>query len=105
MNYFVVYVTAADEKEARDVADLLLKKRLVACANIFPITSLYWWKGEIENDSEMALIMKTQEKHKNQIISEIRSIHSYEMPCIEFLQISDGNPDYLKWIEEETSSD
>ncbi len=105
MSYFVVYVTTADEKEANKVAHHLLKKRLVACANIFPITSLYWWKGEIQNDSEMVLIMKTQEKHKDQIISEVRSIHSYEVPCIEFLQILYGNPDYLKWIEEETTLD
>lgn len=105
MSYFMVYVTAKDEKEAKDVADILLKKRLVACANIFPINSFYWWKGEIQNDSEIALIMKTREKHTDQIISEIKSIHSYEVPCIEFLQISDGNPDYLKWIEKETTSD
>jgi periplasmic divalent cation tolerance protein len=105
MSYLMVYVTAANEKEAKNVADYLLKKHLVACANIFPINSLYWWKGEIQNDSEVAIIMKTQNKHTKQIIAEIKSLHSYEVPCIEFLQISDGNSDYLKWIEEETTLD
>jgi periplasmic divalent cation tolerance protein len=101
----MVYVTAADEGEAKNLAMALLRKHLVACANIFPMDSLYWWKGKIENEGEAALIMKTQEKHKERIISEIKSIHSYEVPCIEFLEISHGNPDYVKWIEEETNID
>lgn len=101
----MVYVTAANEKEAKYLATYLLKKHLIACANIFPVDSFYWWKGKIENDGEVALIMKTIKKHKDRIISEIKSLHSYEVPCIEFMEIIDGNPDYLKWIEEETSKD
>jgi periplasmic divalent cation tolerance protein len=102
MDFFMVYVTCADEKEGRKIADHLLNRHLVACANMFPIRSLYWWKGTIEDESEIALILKTQGKHREIIISEIKKIHSYEVPCIEFIKIESGNPDYLKWIEEET---
>ena len=104
MDFFVVYVTAKDEEEARKIANHLLKKRLIACANMFKIKSLYWWKGNIESDDEVALIMKTQRSNKESIISEVKAIHSYEVPCIEFLPIEDGNPDYLEWIKNETSS-
>jgi periplasmic divalent cation tolerance protein len=103
MDFYLVYVTAKDEKEGRKISNHLLNLHLVACSNLFPIKSLYWWKGEIEDESEVAIILKTQEKHKEQIISEIKKMHSYDVPCIEFLKIESGNPDYLKWIEEETN--
>jgi periplasmic divalent cation tolerance protein len=103
MDTFMVYVTAKDEDEAEKISHHLLNKRLIACSNIFPIKSLYWWEGKIENESEIALIMKTQEKHKARIIEEIKDMHSYDVPCIEFLPINSGNPDYLDWIIKETS--
>ena len=105
MDVFMIYVTCKDEDEARTISISLLEKHLVACANMIPIKSLYWWKGTIEDDTEVALIMKSQKKHMETIISEIKSLHSYEVPCIEFLPISDGNPDYLKWIIDETEID
>jgi periplasmic divalent cation tolerance protein len=104
MDIFMVYVTAKDEEEAKKISRHLLEKRLIACSNIFPINSLYWWNGKIEDESETALIMKTQEKHKVEIIQVIKKIHSYDVPCIEFLPIKSGNPDYLDWIVNETSS-
>jgi periplasmic divalent cation tolerance protein len=102
MELFMVYVTCEDEEEAMTISKSLLDKRLVACANIFPIRSLYWWEGEMVDDSEVAIIMKTQKRHMERVISEVKSLHSYEVPCIEFLPIPDGNPDYLKWISDET---
>ncbi len=102
MNFSWIYVTAKDEDEARKIAQALLEKHLIACANMFSVKSLYWWKGAIEDESEVAMIMKTRNEHKDKIISEIKAIHSYEIPCIEFLSIEDGNPDFLRWIGEET---
>ncbi len=103
MEIFIVYVTCRDEEEARTISLSLLERHLVACANIFPIKSLYWWNGKIEDDFEVGVIMKTQKTHIDTIISEVKSLHSYEVPCIEFLPISNGNPDYTKWIIQETS--
>lgn len=102
MDFLVVYVTAKNEEEATKIATHLLTKRLIACANMFKIKSLYWWKGNIESDDEVALIMKTRMGNKENIISEVKAVHSYEVPCIEFLPIEDGNPDYLEWIKKET---
>jgi periplasmic divalent cation tolerance protein len=104
MSFLLVYVTTKNDKEAKTIANHLLSKHLIACANMFPIRSLYWWKGEIESDDEVAMIMKTQEMHKQSIISEVKALHSYDVPCIEFFKIEDGNPDYLEWIITETTS-
>jgi periplasmic divalent cation tolerance protein len=103
MDFYVVYATAKDDEEAERIAEQLLKEHLVACANMFPIRSFYWWKGEIQGDSEVALIMKTQKKHIESITSKVKQMHSYEVPCIEFIPIEDGNPEFLKWIQDETT--
>lgn len=104
MNFYIVYVTAKDEEEGERIANRLLNERLIACTNMFPIKSSYWWKGEIVTDSEVALVMKTQKKHLTSITSKVKELHSYEVPCIEFIPIEDGNPEYLKWIEDETTT-
>ncbi len=99
----MVYVTAKDEEEAKKIADTLLEKRLIACANMFPIKSLYRWKGVVENAEEVCLIMKTQTRHVERIISEVKAVHSYEVPCVVSLEITDGNPDFFEWIKNETA--
>ncbi|UCE73098.1 MAG: divalent-cation tolerance protein CutA [Methanomassiliicoccales archaeon] len=103
MSFSVVYVTAKHEREARKIAKALLKKRLIACANMVPIKSIYWWEGAIKSDTEVALIMKTQDINRESIILEVKAIHSYEVPCIVFLPIEEGNPEFLDWIIDETT--
>lgn len=101
----MVYVTCKDREEAQNIARVLLEKRLVACANIYPIHSLYWWKGDIQEDDEIAVMMKTRCDNGDRIIKEVLELHSYDIPCVEFLSLENGNPDYLEWIREETSGE
>ena len=103
MDFLMVYVTCKDGVDAKKIASHMLEKRLVACANMFPVKSMYWWEGKIENEDEMALLMKTQQEHKESIIKEVLALHSYDVPCVEFFEITDGNPDYLEWIKKETT--
>ncbi len=103
MKYTVVFVTAANKKEARKIADGVVKEHLVACVNIVEkIKSIYRWQGKIEKSTEMLLIMKTKISLSKKLIKKVKSLHSYTVPEIIFLPIIDGNPDYLKWIEDET---
>ncbi len=104
MSKFIeVYITAKDEKEAEKLGQILLKERLAGCINIFPnIKSSYWWKGKIENESEVLLIAKTKQELFQQLLSTVKKNHSYTVPCVNALPILEGNPDYLKWLDEET---
>ncbi|MFA5780061.1 MAG: divalent-cation tolerance protein CutA [Elusimicrobiota bacterium] len=103
MKYVVVFVTASNIKEARKIADGVLKEHLVACVNIIEkIKSIYWWQGKIEKSTEMLLIMKTKISLAKKLIKKVKSLHSYTIPEIIFLPIITGNLDYLKWIEKET---
>ena len=97
----MVYVTARDKEEAKSIAKHLLEKRLIACGNIFPIESLYWWEDKIEEDKEFVLIAKTLDERFNKVKEEIKAIHSYSTPCI--LKIgADANAEFLEWVKEET---
>jgi periplasmic divalent cation tolerance protein len=96
------YITAKDRKEARKIALLLVKNRLAACANIFPVESFYWWDGKIQNENEYAIIAKTQKKNIKKLISNVKRIHSYSVPCIVSWPIAEGSRDYLEWVKKET---
>ncbi len=99
----LIYITASNIEEGRKIGQHLTKKRLAACANIVPkIESFYWWEGELCSQSETLVLAKTRCELVKKLISEVKKIHSYTLPCIVSLQISGGNPDFLKWIEEET---
>lgn len=103
MKCSVVFVTAANGKEARKIASVVVKERLVACVNIIKkIESIYWWHGKIEKSQEVLLIMKTKISLAKKLIIKVKSLHSYTVPEIIFLPIIEGNPDYIKWIEDET---
>ena len=96
----IVYITCRDEKEAVKISKYLLEKRLIACSNIHPIRSLYWWKGKIQDEKEYAIIAKTIDKNYNKIKKEVSKIHSYDVPCI--LKIdAEANESYEKWVEKE----
>lgn len=96
------FITCANAKEARKIAQALLRKRLIACANIVPkIESHYWWKGKIAKNSEALLIIKSRKNLVKKIIEEIKALHSYELPVIEFME-TNVNGEAAAWIAKET---
>ena len=100
--YSMVYVTAKDMDEASKIARHLLERRLVACANMFPVHSIYPWWGKVEEADEVGLIMKTKASLVDEVIREVRKVHSYEVPCIVSYKMEKGLKGYLDWIESET---
>lgn len=103
--FVAIYITARTAEEAKDLGHLIVKERLAGCVNIIPkIESMYWWKGKINSHSESVLIAKTRKALVKKLIAFVKRNHSYSVPCINAIPIMDGNPDYLKWLESETSS-
>ena len=101
-----LYVTAKDRNEAVAIGRALVKKRLAACANVFDaVQSIYQWNGSVQDDSEVVLIAKTRDSLVPAAIELVRSLHSYDCPCVVAWPLAHGNPDYLAWIERETRSD
>ena len=103
MSANIVYITASDKVEALKIGRTLVEERLAACANVIDnMTSVYWWEGTIADSAEVVLIAKTKQELVESVISRVKELHSYSCPCIVSWPLSAGNPDYLRWIEEET---
>lgn len=95
-----IIVTCASRKEARKIADRLLIKRLVACANIVSgVESKFWWEGKIDSASETLLMMKTVKANFKKVEAAVLSLHSYEVPEIIAVSIAAGSSSYFNWIE------
>ena len=105
MDVYLVYVTVADVDEAERIARTAVTERLAACANVMDgIHSFYRWEGEVCDGKEAVLILKTTAERRCALQKRIKQLHSYTCPCIVFLPITDGNPDFLKWIADETQA-
>lgn len=96
----IIYITCKDDKEADIIAQHLVQKRLIACANIFPIRSIYRWKEDIAAEKEVALLAKSARKNYEKIKKEVKKMHSYKVPCIIKIN-AEANKEYEKWINEE----
>ena len=103
-NFISVYVTAPSIQVATDISKTLIHEQLVACANILPpMKSFYQWKGNLQEEEELAIIFKTRTSCYSQLELKIREIHPYECPCIIALPVIAGDFQFLKWVKEQTT--
>ena len=99
----VTFITAPNEDEAAGIARSLVEARLAACVNIVRnIRSIYTWQGNIEDDSEVLMIVKTRKSLFNALSAKVRELHSYDVPEIIALPVTEGSEEYLKWLKEST---
>ena len=99
----LIYVTAGSTAEAETIASQLVEERLAACANILgAATSIYWWDDKLNKDSETIFILKTTAELVDQAVTKILALHSYNCPAVVVLDIEQGNPEFLKWINNNT---
>ncbi|MFC3194763.1 divalent-cation tolerance protein CutA [Marinicella sediminis] len=105
MNYqhIQVFISCQNKSEAKKLVESLLADQIIACAQILPeVESFYRWKGQIVNDQECLLLLKTRHRHFSAIEQLVREGHSYDVPEIIAVPLVDGSTDYLKWIDEQT---
>jgi len=101
----VVLVTCGSEDEALKIANILVEDHLAACVNLVaPIRSIYRWEGKIWDEKEWLLIIKTQKHRFEALEKKVKSLHSYSVPEIISLSITNGSSAFLNWIGENTES-
>ena len=102
-HYLLCLVTIDDPAKAARIARALVERKLAACANIMPeIRSIYQWKGEIQDESELLMLIKTTRELFPRLQTAVRELHPYEVPEIIALEIDRGLPEYLQWIDDST---
>lgn len=101
MAFTLLYVTHASAEAANQLVDALLERRLIACANSFPIQSAYWWQGAISRETELVTLLKTSLERVAEVERAIEELHPYEVPCVMQLSVQ-ANPAYEAWIQETT---
>ena len=99
-----VYITVGSIEEAKKIGRELIEKNLAACINLLEnMTSIYNWEDKLEECHEVVMIAKTRKALMAKLIETVKSHHSSDIPCILELPIQNGNPDFLSWIERETT--
>lgn len=99
-----IYCVFPDKKEAEETADFLVRKKLAACCNIFPIESIYSWQKKIEKGGEVVAIIKTKEANFKKIEKVILKNHSYDTPCIIEIPLARITKKYLDWANKNIST-
>ena len=103
MSYSLVYVTAGDAEEAKRIGRALVNAQLAACVNVFTgMIPIFWWDGEVQEDSEAVLIAKTRSALIDRVTAFVKEQHSYDCPAVVALPVQGGNAAFLDWLDSET---
>ena len=103
MTECIVYITTNSTEEAEIIGRNLVSRKLAACVNIIGnMKSIYHWEGTIETGEEVIIIAKTKKALVNELIENVKTLHSSQVPCIVAIPIIDGNADFIQWIRNET---
>ena len=100
----IAFVTTNTEREASSLAKKLINGRLAACVNIISnIRSFYEWEGDIHDDQEHLLIIKSVKENVEKLKEFVEQNHTYEVPEFIVISATDSLPDYLQWVKDATS--
>lgn len=93
--------TFPDAETARRISNQLVTEKFAACANILPaVESIYRWKEKIETAGEVIVFFKTTPDRQKAFQEKLRSLHPYDVPEIIFMSVTNGLPEYVRWVIE-----
>ncbi len=99
----VVTTTHDEEAKARELATAAVRERLAACAQVYPISSVYWWDGEVQSTAEWRIDFKTRADLSTRLAAFITEHHSYDTPEVITVPVVTGSTAYLDWVNAETT--
>ena len=105
MDIIVIYCTVPNKKLAKNITKVLMRHKLAACVSMIDrVQSVFSWDGEICEEKEVLMMIKTRRSNYGKVKLVIEDMHSYSVPEIIALPIVDCSEDYLKWLVKETES-
>ena len=99
----VIVSTFPSKQSVTSIANKLVKKKLAACVNITKISSVYTWKGKVENQNEYLALFKTTKKNQSTLKKELKKLHPYDVPEIAEINVESINQSYMKWLVDSTN--
>ena len=99
----LLITTEKNKKVAKKIAKLLIKKKLAACVSLKDINSIYEWQGNIDDINEVEIVIKSQPKMKNALISFLQKMLSYDVPQI-ICKKFDSEKKYKNWVTKTLSN-
>lgn len=102
MNVCIIQTTCSSKIEAKNIASILVKEKLAACVQMHEVKSIYIWDDNLCDDNEIILNIKTKKEHFQRVKSKIKELHSYDVPEIIQLDITNLSKKYLRFIEKNT---
>ena len=100
----VVLTTLGAQTDAGEFARILISERLAACVNVLPpMTSVYRWKGAIEEDREQQIVIKTTANRLGALEARFKGLHPYETPEFLVIEVGSGSAAYLDWLGKSVS--
>ena len=103
MKPVIIVSTFPSKQSVTNIANQLVKKKLAACVNITKTSSIYTWKGKIENHPEYLAFFKTTKKNKQILKKELEKLHPYDVPEIAEINVESINQPYLEWLKDSTA--
>ncbi len=86
------------------LARTMVDRRLAACVNVLPCTSVYRWEGAVQQEEEHLMVIKTRRTYIDDIRDLLENEHPYDLPELVSMEVEDGSADYLKWLRDETET-
>lgn len=103
MGLIAIYITHQDEASAKKLTDVLIAEKAIACANLLPVESAYWWQGAVAREGEVVTIVKSRPENWPYLLQRITELHPYEVPCIVKFEV-EANAAYEEWIHDVTEA-
>ncbi|XP_056147034.1 protein CutA homolog isoform X2 [Lampris incognitus] len=105
-HHSVLLINSPNEQAAKDIGRAIMERRMAASINILPKTStMYYWKGEIQDATEILMLVKTKTSRIQNVIDYVRSVHPYENPEVLCFPVEGGSLSYMKWMDEAIPDD
>ncbi|XP_068191080.1 protein CutA homolog isoform X1 [Antennarius striatus] len=105
-HHSILLLNSPTEQAAKDIGRAIMEKRLAASINILSRTStMYYWKGEIQDASEILMLVKTKTSQIQRVIDYVRSFHPYANPEVLSFPVEEGSLSYMKWMDEAVPDD